>query len=185
MQNQGTIAMKFKTQNIDDNRTLFQLSNKISLYISKTNRLFIKCYNTTHNTLLIVSENEWHNIACSIKNISINSTNYIKFKIILDGVEYIQNIETDNIISFRYITVGRLDEGETYCDDVSLFTIEKYDDLSGFIEYLCLSNSYIENQEINQLFNEINGVKHISGFDDYGRFKNELIIYNNHTLKKH
>ena len=33
MQNQGTIAMKFKTQNIDDNRTLFQLSNKISLYI--------------------------------------------------------------------------------------------------------------------------------------------------------
>ena len=184
MQNQGTIAMKFKTQNTDDNRTLFQLSNKISLYISKTNRLFIKCYNTTHNTLFSISENEWHNIACSIKNISINSTNYIKFKIILDGVEYIQNIETDNIISFRYITVGRLDEGETYCDDVSLFTIEKYDDLSGFIEYLCLSNSYIENQEINQLFNEINGVKHISGFDDYGRFKNELIIYNNHTLKK-
>ena len=30
----------------------------------------------------------------------------------------------------------------------------------------------------------MNGVKYISGFDDYGRFKNELIRYNNHTLKK-
>ena len=59
---------------------------------------------------------------------------------------------------------------------ISFFKIEKYNDHSGFIEYLCLSNSYIETQEISLLFNEINGVKHISGFDDYSRFKNELII---------
>ena len=185
-----TIMMRAFVDTNAEKQTFFDAtkgsSSGISLYRNIDNKLCFILSGINYITDITFTNDNWHNIAFSYKEISRTGsipTLEGVVRIYMDGQYETKTASLSSSISIDRVMIGKMLEGINMRSN--LYSSYEYYPLYGQIEMLSFSESFFEETTITSIFKELSGTSKIDFYDDFGMLKKKVILNGNSEILTH
>ena len=183
----GTIAFKIFTDAKNEKQYILEgidsSNHSIGLYRDENEKLIFSLNGRTINTNLILTRNEWHNLAISFKGTRGSSSLrslYLDIRICLDDKIWQNSYSVDSYFGKLIFSIGRKNSPRD--ESHSFGTYRNYFPLFGLIQMLSTRNAYCEYSTIEELFESFKVTHKRNEFDEFGMLKKSDIVFKNKRI---